>query len=84
MTASSSAKPRSRGKKVHGSISTNTSPPRASVFPGSVFRGSVFNDRQVLLLCLALIAATLAFYSPVVHNPFLDYDDKEYITENDP
>src|SRR6266853_4907921 len=35
-----------------------------------------------LLLCLILIAVVLAFYSPVTHNGFLNYDDDQYITSN--
>src|SRR3979409_1534121 len=35
-----------------------------------------------LLLCLILIAVVLAFYSPVTHNGFLNYDDDQYITNN--
>jgi tetratricopeptide (TPR) repeat protein len=40
-------------------------------------------DRRILLFCcLALIAAVFAVYYPVVHNQFLNYDDQQYITEN--
>src|SRR6266403_386008 len=35
-----------------------------------------------LLLCLILIAVVLAFYSPVTHNGFLNYDDDQYTTSN--
>ncbi|MGA9528840.1 MAG: hypothetical protein WBS24_12060 [Terriglobales bacterium] len=36
------------------------------------------------ILCLALAAATLAFYNPIVHNRFIDFDDEAYITANPP
>jgi tetratricopeptide (TPR) repeat protein len=35
-----------------------------------------------LILGLLLVVATLAFYNPVVRNPFLDYDDLSYIQKN--
>src|ERR1700686_713032 len=39
-------------------------------------------QKRTLLLCLLLIAVVLAFYSPVTHNGFLNYDDDWYITNN--
>ena len=39
---------------------------------------------QTLLLCLALIAATLAFYNPVAHDGFVILDDIPYIISNPP
>lgn len=39
-------------------------------------------QKRTLLLCLLLIAVVVAFYSPVVHNGFLNYDDDQYITNN--
>ena len=41
-------------------------------------------DRQTLLLCLALTAAVWAFYYPVIHNGFMNLDDKQYIMDNPP
>ena len=38
--------------------------------------------KQRLVLCLLLTAATLALYSPVVHAPFLNFDDGVYVTDN--
>ena len=38
--------------------------------------------QQTLLGCVLLGAAIFLFYSPVVHNGFIDYDDDHYITEN--
>jgi protein O-mannosyl-transferase len=43
---------------------------------------SILPDRQTLLLCAALIAVVVAAYSAVIRNQFLNYDDREYITEN--
>jgi len=39
-------------------------------------------QRRTLLLCLLSIAVVMAFYSPVAHNGFLNYDDDQYITNN--
>lgn len=39
-------------------------------------------ERRTLLFCLLLIALVFAFYSPVTHNGFINYDDEEYITNN--
>src|ERR1700686_3455661 len=39
-------------------------------------------QKRTLLLCLLLIAVVVAFYSPVTHNGFLNYDDDQYITNN--
>jgi tetratricopeptide (TPR) repeat protein len=37
---------------------------------------------RVVIFCLLLVAATLAFYNPVVHNRFVDFDDLSYILKN--
>jgi Tfp pilus assembly protein PilF len=34
------------------------------------------------ILALVLVAATVTLYSPVRHQPFLNYDDDAYVTEN--
>jgi tetratricopeptide (TPR) repeat protein len=34
------------------------------------------------LLCLLLAAATLVIYNPVNHNPFVNFDDDRYVTNN--
>jgi Flp pilus assembly protein TadD len=39
-------------------------------------------QNRVLIFCLLLVAATLAFYNPLVHNQFVDYDDLSYIQQN--
>ena len=40
------------------------------------------NSRQLLILCLLLVACTLTVYHPVGRNGFVDYDDDVYITTN--
>ena len=39
-------------------------------------------EMRVVIFCLLLVAATLAFYSPIVHNQFIDFDDSSYILKN--
>ena len=39
-------------------------------------------EKQVVVLSLVLVAATLAFYNPIVHNQFIDLDDTAYILKN--
>ncbi len=39
-------------------------------------------QRRRLVLCLLLVLATLALYSPVTRAPFLNLDDSAYVTEN--
>jgi protein O-mannosyl-transferase len=43
---------------------------------------SASGENRVLIFCLLLVAATLAFYNPIVHNQFVDYDDLSYIQKN--
>ena len=38
--------------------------------------------RHTTIYCLLLVAATLAFYNPVVHNRFIEFDDSSYIVQN--
>jgi protein O-mannosyl-transferase len=37
---------------------------------------------HIVILCLLLVAATLAFYNPIIHNQFIDFDDSSYILKN--
>jgi hypothetical protein len=74
MASSSSTKAGKRTKKE------NVSPSSKS----SLVLHSRSLDRQTLGLCLMLIVIVCAFYSPIVHNGFLNYDDKQYITDNPP
>jgi protein O-mannosyl-transferase len=39
-------------------------------------------DNRVIILCLILVVATLAFYNPIAHNRFVDFDDQHYILNN--
>ncbi len=39
-------------------------------------------ETHVVILCLVLVAATLAFYSPLTHNQFIAFDDTSYILQN--
>ena len=40
------------------------------------------SSARIYLWCLLLGTATLALYSPVVAHPFINYDDRDYVTEN--
>src|SRR5258708_22397018 len=40
------------------------------------------HEMRIVIFCLLLIAATFAFYSPIVHNQFIDFDDSSYILKN--
>ena len=37
---------------------------------------------RIYIWCLVLAAATLGIYAPVVAHPFINYDDRDYVTEN--
>jgi len=39
-------------------------------------------EKRVVIYCLLLVAATLAFYNPIVRNQFVDFDDLSYILKN--
>lgn len=39
-------------------------------------------ERYTGILCLLLVAATLAFYNPIGHNQFIEFDDGAYIVAN--
>jgi len=38
--------------------------------------------RIKVIICVGLVAATLAAYEPVRHNGFVDYNDNKYVVEN--
>jgi protein O-mannosyl-transferase len=38
--------------------------------------------KRNIILCLALVAATLALYNPVNTHPFVNYDDDRYVVDN--
>lgn len=39
-------------------------------------------EKRNAIVCLLLALATLALYNPVTHDPFVNYDDDRYVTEN--
>src|SRR6266403_1568282 len=43
---------------------------------------SASREMPVVILCLLLVAATFAFYNPIIHNQFIDFDDSSYILKN--
>jgi len=43
---------------------------------------SVPHEKRVVIYSLLLVAATLAFYNPITHNQFIDFDDSSYILKN--
>jgi len=43
---------------------------------------SAIGEKRVVIYCLLLVAATLAFYNPIAHNQFTDFDDSVYILRN--
>jgi tetratricopeptide (TPR) repeat protein len=43
---------------------------------------SASREMRVVIYCLVLVAATLAFYNPVIHNQFIAFDDSSYILKN--
>jgi protein O-mannosyl-transferase len=49
--------------------------PLASVHPPQ-------SSGRIYIWCLVLAVATLAIYSPVITHPFINYDDRDYVTEN--
>jgi len=39
-------------------------------------------QKRSVVLCLLLVVVTLLLYNPVVHHPFVNFDDDRYITTN--
>src|SRR5271154_3290351 len=39
-------------------------------------------EKHVVIFCLLLTVATLAFYNPLIRNQFIDFDDQAYILKN--
>jgi protein O-mannosyl-transferase len=44
--------------------------------------GLSLSAKQTLVSCMLLAMVTIALYSPVVHHPFIEYDDPIYVTSN--
>jgi protein O-mannosyl-transferase len=40
------------------------------------------SSHAIYIWCLLLGVATFAIYSPVIAHPFINYDDRDYVTEN--
>ena len=43
---------------------------------------TISKQRQILIISIALVAATLVAYEPIRHNGFVSYDDPGYISSN--
>ncbi len=43
---------------------------------------SASRETRVVIFCLLLVTATLAFYNPITRNGFIDFDDSNYILKN--
>src|SRR5258708_37239132 len=43
---------------------------------------SASREMRVVIYGLVLVAATLVFYNPVIHNQFIAFDDSSYILKN--
>jgi protein O-mannosyl-transferase len=41
------------------------------------------SPRQLAVLCALLVGVTLATFWPVLHHEFINFDDPDYVTEND-
>src|SRR5271155_6098534 len=54
--------------------SANASAPPARLF--------ISREKRRTVLCLLLLLLTLAFYNPIAHNRFVNFDDDSYVTDN--
>jgi tetratricopeptide (TPR) repeat protein len=54
-------------------------PQAAPAKPAALFSSP---EKRNVILCLLLVAATLALYNPVNRHPFVNYDDDRYVVEN--
>ncbi len=52
------------------------------VYPSRSHRVDAIVQQHMVICCLALAAATLAFYNPIAHNQFIEFDDSPYILAN--
>lgn len=43
---------------------------------------TVSNRIRTILICGLLMTTTLVIYAPVMHHPFVNFDDGDYITQN--
>jgi protein O-mannosyl-transferase len=63
-------------------ISKQTKKDGKNTAPVTTAQPAPLLERQNLLLCAGLIALVCVFYSPVIHNGFIGYDDGQYIVDN--
>jgi Tfp pilus assembly protein PilF len=56
-----------------------TPPRKPPEKPASLFSSPA---KRNVILCLLLVAATLALYNPVNRHPFVNYDDDRYVIDN--
>ncbi len=61
-----------------------TTPPATNSFGANALPLEVAHPRSRLLAVAfgVLAVVTLTLYSPVLHNPFISYDDPDYVTQN--
>jgi tetratricopeptide (TPR) repeat protein len=52
------------------------------VYPSRSYRVDAIIQQHLVVCCLVLAAATLAFYNPIAHNHFIAFDDSPYILAN--
>src|SRR3984893_11855097 len=78
---SSISKQRRRRKQARARadlvLATNNT--RRTLLPSEITYPS---SRQMGAAFAVLAVITLTLYSPVVHHPFIDYDDPDYVTQN--
>ncbi len=53
-----------------------------TVISHSTLRPRTFMDRRNTVLCFVVVLVTLAFYNPILHNEFTNFDDDVYILDN--
>ena len=83
------SRPKSLSRRISAKIEfcgTNDLSGQDSLFQATTasppIQMSSSRETHVLILCLVLVAATLAFYNPIIHNQFIDFDDSAYIVKN--
>ncbi|MFY9909153.1 MAG: hypothetical protein WCF22_20695 [Candidatus Sulfotelmatobacter sp.] len=62
--------------------SAAAAPSQAPIISTVVAPSLISREARSAVLCLLLAVATIAFYSPVVHNGFTNFDDDAYIVHN--
>ena len=62
--------------------SAAAAPSQAPIISSVVAPSLISREARSAVLCLVVALATIAFYSPVVHNGFTNFDDDAYIVHN--